>query len=169
MTEKLLTSPSLTPLPSPTSRKPWGWGQYVKSQLFFQNSINTYQERHLYRDMLGSRIFCQGRGCRLLNLFYSIYTEGSNGFTTHFPRGSNFFQGGGVQILISIETHITITCDFPGDSLSPPLDPHMGNVEFGTDLCCLLLSLETPNANRSIVFKQLANALIRLRIGAGWS
>ena len=35
--------------------------------------------------------------------------------------GSNFFQGGGVQMLISIETHITITCDFPGglDPLSP--------------------------------------------------
>ena len=30
-------------------------------------------------------------------------------------------------------------------------------------LCGLLLSLETPNANRSIVFKQLANALTRLR------
>ena len=48
-------------------------------------------------------------------------------------RGSNFSRGGGgggsrVQVLISIETHIT--CDFPGggggpDSLSPPLDPHM--------------------------------------------
>ena len=32
----------------------------------------------------------------------------------HIYRGSNFFQGGGVQMLISIETHITITCDFPG-------------------------------------------------------
>ena len=49
-------------------------------------------------------------------------------------RGSNNFQGGvqffpgGVQMLISIETHIT--CDFPGgeggpDPLSPPLDLHM--------------------------------------------
>ena len=36
-------------------------------------------------------------------------------------------------------------------------------------LCGLLLSLETPNANRSIVFKRLAKALIRLRICAGWS
>ena len=41
-----------------------------------------------------------------------------------FARGSNFFQGG-VQMLISIEIHIT--CDFPGGSgpSIPPLDPHM--------------------------------------------
>ena len=82
------------------------------------------------------------------------FTEGvlwlSNGFNvvktilSHGSRGgSNFFQGGGgstfsrggVQMLISIETHIT--CDFPAgglDRLSPPpppppppptLDPHM--------------------------------------------
>ena len=48
-------------------------------------------------------------------------------------RGGPTFLGGGgesrVQVLISIETHIT--CDFPGvgmgglDPLSPPLDPHM--------------------------------------------
>ena len=49
-------------------------------------------------------------------------------------RGFNFSGGGRgsrVQVLISIETHIT--CDFPGgggggggpDPLSPPLDPHM--------------------------------------------
>ena len=53
----------------------------------------------------------------------------------HFPGGgggggvSNFFQGEGVQMLISIETHIT--CDFPDgglDHLSLPLDPHLGRV-----------------------------------------
>ena len=47
-------------------------------------------------------------------------------------RGGPTFLGGGgggsrVQVLISIETHIT--CDFPGgggpDPLSAPLDPHM--------------------------------------------
>ena len=42
---------------------------------------------------------------------------------------SNFFQG--VQMLISIETHIR-TCYFPGGggvrTPYPPLDPHMGNV-----------------------------------------
>ena len=72
----------------------------------------------------------------LFNLFYSLLQRGSNGFITektvlfqgsigvqHFPGG-----GGGVQMLISIETHIT--CDFVGaggpDQLPPPpLDPHM--------------------------------------------
>ena len=41
-------------------------------------------------------------------------------------RGSNFFRGG-VQMLISIENHIT--CDFPGGSGHPipPLDPHKGS------------------------------------------
>ena len=56
----------------------------------------------------------------------------------------------------------------------PPVDPQMYNVAFWhewaqTSLCGLLLSLETPNANRSIVFKQLAKALIRLRKWADWS
>ena len=43
--------------------------------------------------------------------------------------GSNFFQGRGVQMLISIETHIR-TSYFPGGVRTPysPLDPHMGNV-----------------------------------------
>ena len=47
----------------------------------------------------------------------------------HFPRGeSNFFGGGGggggeggVQMLISIENHIT--CDFPGGGGPDPLSP----------------------------------------------
>ena len=35
-------------------------------------------------------------------------------------------------MLISIETDINITCDFPGGSGPPipPLDPHMDNVAF---------------------------------------
>ena len=42
------------------------------------------------------------------------------------------FPGGGVQMLISIETHVTITCDFPGVVWTPypPLDPQMYNVAF---------------------------------------
>ena len=59
----------------------------------------------------------------VLNLFYSLQ-RGSNGFITEKTlQGSNIFHGGGgvqlfpgggggVQMLISIETHIT--CDFPG-------------------------------------------------------
>ena len=39
------------------------------------------------------------------------------------------FSRGGVQMLISIETHIR-TCYFPGGVRTPylPLDPHMGYV-----------------------------------------
>ena len=55
----------------------------------------------------------------------TILFQGSRGGPT-FPRGgSNFFQGGGgvggVQMLISIETHIT--CG--SGPLISPLDPHM--------------------------------------------
>ena len=43
--------------------------------------------------------------------------------------GVQLFPEGGVQMLISIETHIR-TCYFPGGVSGPlsPLDPHMGNV-----------------------------------------
>ena len=48
----------------------------------------------------------------------------SEGGGATFARGVQLFPGG-VQMLISIETHIT--CDFPGGSGPPipPLDPHM--------------------------------------------
>ena len=99
--------------------------------------------------MRGSRIFCQFY--LVLSLSYSL-KRGSNGFIAEktllilyqgsrgvhcFPGGggggggggvSNFFQGG-VQMLISIETHIH-TCYFPGgcpDPLSPSGSTH-GNV-----------------------------------------
>ena len=81
----------------------------------------------------------------ILSLFYSL-KRGSNGIIAQKniliryqgSRGgplllgggvSNFFQGGGVQMLISIETFIR-TCYFPGGVRTPypPLDPHMGNV-----------------------------------------
>ena len=91
--------------------------------------------------MRGSRNFCQFY--LVLSLFYSL-KRGSNGFIAEktilfqgrsiiFRGGvSNFFQGGGVQMLISIETHIR-TCYFPGGGGGvrtpyPPLDPQMGNV-----------------------------------------
>ena len=49
-----------------------------------------------------------------------------------FSRGSNFFQEGGVQMLLSIETHIR-NCYFPGGGGGvrtpyPPLDMCIGNV-----------------------------------------
>ena len=55
-------------------------------------------------------------------LYFSKDPEG----VQHFPRGVQRFPGGGgVQMLISIETHIT--CDFSRGSGPPfpPLDPHM--------------------------------------------
>ena len=50
-------------------------------------------------------------------------------YFTKDPETVHYFPGG-VQMLISIETHIC-TCYFPGGSVRtpyPPLDPHMGNV-----------------------------------------
>ena len=59
----------------------------------------------------------------------TIIFKGFRGGPT-FSRGEgNFFHGGGggIQWVISIETHIT--CDFPGGGGGgphiPPLDPHM--------------------------------------------
>ena len=60
-------------------------------------------------------------------------------YFTKDPEAVHYFPGaggvqlfpGGVQMLISIETHIR-TCYFPGGggvrTPYPPLDPHMGNV-----------------------------------------
>ena len=94
--------------------------------------------------MRGSRNFCQFY--LVLSLFYSL-ERGSNGFIAEktililykgsrggplFPEGGGptFFQGGvqlfsrgggeGVQMLISIETHIC-TCYFPGGVSGPPI------------------------------------------------
>ena len=49
------------------------------------------------------------------NIYFSKDPEG----VQYFPGGPTYSRGGGVQMLISIETHIT--CDFPGgpDPLSP--------------------------------------------------
>ena len=108
-----------------------------------------------------------GGGVRLLILFCSLQ-RGSNGFITHFPGGVQLFPGGGgggpnANFYRHPYNYITITCDLPGGygPPIPPLDPDMDNVTFWhesaqTSLCGLLLSLETPNANRSIVFKRLA-------------
>ena len=85
--------------------------------------------------MRGSKNFCQFD--LVLSLFYSL-KRGSNGFIAEktklilyqgsrggplYSRGCPTFSigGGGVQMLISIETHIR-TCYFPGgcpDPLSP--------------------------------------------------
>ena len=75
----------------------------------------------------------------VLSLFYSLQS-GPNGFIAEktiliLHKGSRggplFSRGeGGVQKLISLETHVR-TCYFPGGGVRtpyPPLDPHMGNV-----------------------------------------
>ena len=52
---------------------------------------------------------------RKLNLYFTKDTEAGH----YFPEGgSDFFQGVGVQMLISIETHIR-TCYFPGGCPDP--------------------------------------------------
>ena len=67
---------------------------------------------------------------RLLRKLYLYFTKDPE--AVHYFPGvgcPTFIQGGGVQMLISIETHIR-TCYFPGGVRTPypPLDPHMGNV-----------------------------------------
>ena len=112
MTEKMLTFPSPTPLSY--LPRPSGWGLKVEIQLFSSTAStqpNTTKDICTATPCADPGIFCRGGGgSRLLNLFYSL-KRGSNGFITHFPGGSNLFQGWG-----PIETHITITCDFSGGS-----------------------------------------------------
>ena len=70
----------------------------------------------------------------LLRKLYSYFTKDPEA-VHYFPgRGgvSNFFQGGGVRMLISLETNVRIVI-FQGGGGGvrtpyPPLDPHMGNV-----------------------------------------
>ena len=90
-------------------------------------------------NMRGSRNFCQFY--LVLSLFYSL-KRGSNGFIAEktililykgsrggplFSGGGGcptFFQGGGVQMLISIETHISVLVIFQGECPCPdPLFP----------------------------------------------
>ena len=75
----------------------------------------------------------------LLRKLYLYFTKDPEG--VHYLPGGDvkLFPGGvggwqtfsrvGVQMLISLETHIRI-CYFPGGMSDPlpPLDPHMGNV-----------------------------------------
>ena len=98
--------------------------------------------------MRGSRDFCQSY--LVLSLFYSLQ-RGSNGFIPEKTililyqgsrGGSIIFQGGGgvklfpgrgVQMLVSLETHVRmyVLVIFQGGGVRtpyPPLDPHMGNV-----------------------------------------
>ena len=91
MTEKMLT------FPSPTSPDP---GDGV-----LRSNFNFFPVQHQHNPT-PPKVFVPGHhaqiqeflsgggggGSRLLNLFYSL-KRWSNGFITHFPGGSNFFQG----------------------------------------------------------------------------
>ena len=125
----MLTLPSPTPPPPPPPLLPpqiLGMGSIGQNSTFFQNSINTNQQRHLYRDnMRGSMIFLSGGGgggggggSRPLNLIYSLQ-RGPMDLVHIFQWGVQLFQWG-VQMLISIETHVT--CDF-----QVGLDPILGS------------------------------------------
>ena len=81
--------------------------------------------------MRESRNFCQFY--LVLSLFNSLQ-RGSNGFIAEKTllilyqgsKGGPLFSRGGVQMLVSLETHIR-TCYFPGGGVRtpyPPLDPH---------------------------------------------
>ena len=70
----------------------------------------------------------------LLRKLYLYFTKDQKG-VHYFPGGGvcQTFSREGVQMLVSLETHIR-TCYFPGGGVGgvrtpyPPLDPHMGNV-----------------------------------------
>ena len=70
--------------------------------------------------------------------------------------GSNTSSGGGgIQMLVSIETHIT--CDFPGGGGGsrppiPSLDPHMG---FAWRHCLLTDGLSNLNKNENTTQRRL--------------
>ena len=66
----------------------------------------------------------------LLRKLYLYFTKDPER-VHYFPGGGVKLFPGGVQMLISLETHVR-PCYFPGGgdvpTLYPPLDPHMGNV-----------------------------------------
>ena len=117
MTEKMLTSLLLPP-------QTLGMGQYVKIQLFSRTTstqTNNICTGTTY--MHGSRIFFVrrggGGGGPGSSTYFTVYREGPMVLLHIFQGGVQLFSrggggGGGVQLPISIETHITITYNFPG-------------------------------------------------------
>ena len=82
-------------------------------------------------------------------LYFITDPEGSTSF-----QGSNFFQGGGVQMLISILTHIT--CYFPGERGPDPLSPsgsahgqcrHNGTILITVPLLTIIIRLLSVRIN----------------------
>ena len=94
---------------------------------FFQGASRPNGQKTVWTFFWGFFLFIL-----VLNLLYSLQ-RGSNGFITEttllfqgFRGGPTFSKGGGgFQMLISIETHIT--CDFPGLGGSGPPIPLSGS------------------------------------------
>ena len=57
----------------------------------------------------------------LLRKLYLYFTKDPEG-VHYFPGGVKLFLGGGVQMLISLETHVR-NCYFPGGGVSGPPIP----------------------------------------------
>ena len=106
-------------------------GSIGQNSTFFQNSTNTNQQRHLYWDnMRRSRNFLSGGGGVQAPQLILQFTEGVQWFYYTFSRGGGLTISRGVQMLISIETHITITCVFQGGP-DPPSPSGSANVQCG--------------------------------------
>ena len=114
------------------------YSEMFRIQTCCNNSLSAaegFQGQEAGGNMSGSMNFCQFY--LVFSLFYSL-KRGSNGFIAEKTililykgsRGGPFFsgfrgcpifsRGGGVQMLISIETHIR-TCYFPGGVSGPPI------------------------------------------------
>ena len=85
---------------------------------------NCGNPENFFRGGGGGGVQGQQRGSNGFIIEKSILFQGPEGGPT-FSRGVQHFPGGGVQMLISIETHIT--CDPDPLSPPPPLDPRMRN------------------------------------------
>ena len=76
--------------------------------------------------MRGSRDFCRGgQMVLLLRKLYLYFTKDPEA-VHYFPGGGGgvkLFPGGGVRMLISLETNVR-TCYFPGGGVSGPPIPH---------------------------------------------
>ena len=118
-------------------------------------------------------IFCQGGGPGS-SPYFTVYRGGPIVLLHIFQGGPTFSRGGGGPNANFYRNPYNYNLWFSRGVWTPypPSGSAHGQcgilARIGSD-DKLLLSLETPNANRSIVFKWLAKDLIRLRTCAGWS
>ena len=111
----------------------WGrWGGGVVQGRLLENSLNNVF--FLFHQLVYS--LQRGSDCLSMVLFQrKLLFPGFRGSSIINPRGSTIFQevqlfpGWGIQMLFSIETHIT--CEFSGGGgvgPLPHLDPHMNEI-----------------------------------------